>query len=212
VKFIFDRSLYLVTHRNNLTTENFLNIILKSIAGGVTIVQLREKEASFEMMCEIGRVLKPHLNQLNIPLIINDRIDVALEIGAEGVHLGQSDQNVGAARAILGNKALIGLSVETFEQFLEAQYLDIDYVAASPVFSTQTKSDCSPAWGLEGLKKICSISRHPVIAIGGIDETNVESVLDCGTKGVAIVSAIFNSPYPKKAAEIMTNKMRKYAN
>lgn len=212
MKFRFNRSLYLVTQREGFSMDDFINIIRQAIEGGVEIVQLREKKASFQEMCEVGSALQSLLIQRNIPLIINDRVDVALEIGAAGVHLGQSDFPVREARGILGKEALIGLSIETVDQLMEAQHFDIDYVAASPVFSTQTKNDCSPAWGLEGLKKICSLSRHPVIAIGGINEENIEEVIKCGAAGVALVSAIFNAPSPKKAAEILANKMRKYAN
>lgn len=212
MKLNFNRTLYLVTHRNDMSATDLLKITLEAIEGGVDIVQLREKNASFEEMCTLAMLLKSHLDPLNIPLIINDRVDVAHEIGAQGVHLGQTDLNVDEARMLLGDKAIIGLSIENLEQLRDAQELNIDYIAASPVFATQTKNDCSPAWGLDGLKKVCSYSRHPVIAIGGINESNTEAIMDCGAAGIAVISNIFNAPAPREAALTLKSRMRLYAN
>lgn len=193
-------SLYLVTNRGALPLEDFFKIIRASIDGGVRVVQLREKDTSAREMITIGKSLLSFLKPIGIPLIINDRVDVAHAINADGVHLGQSDLTVAEARAILGEKAIIGFSVESLEQAMVAEKEDVDYLAASPIFHTTTKSDCSKPWGLNGLKHLCSISRHPIIAIGAIDETNVKRVLECGAVGVAVVSAIFNAPCPKTAA------------
>ncbi|MFW9878534.1 MAG: thiamine phosphate synthase [Candidatus Thorarchaeota archaeon] len=143
-------------------------------------------------------------------IIINDRVDVAYAISADGVHLGQSDLKVSEAREILGPKAIIGLSVESVEQAIEANREDIDYIAASPVFSTKTKTNCSMPWGLNGLKQLCIVSKHPVIAIGGIDKNNAKQVIECGAKGVAVISAIFDAICPKTAAFQILNSM-KYA-
>ena len=206
-----DPFLYLVTNREALALEDFLNKIRASIEGGVRIIQLREKDASAREMIAIGKKLLSILKPLGIPLIINDRVDVAHAIGADGVHLGQSDLSVAEARAILGEKALIGLSVETLEQVLAVNEEDLDYLAASPLFHTNTKADCSQPWGLNGLKKLCTASNHPVIAIGGINETHVKQIMECGAKGVAVVSAIFHAECPKKAAFKMIKEMRKYA-
>ncbi len=139
------------------------------------------------MVSAYGSFLKP----LGIPLIINDRVDVAHAINADGVHLGQSDLKVSEARAILGQKVIIGLSVETIEEVMVAADEDVDYLAASPVFLTKTKSDYERPWGLHGLQHLCSISRHPIVAIGGIDETKVEKVLECGVEGVAVCFCYF---------------------
>lgn len=211
MKMPIDLSCYLVTDRGALNLEQFLKIIKKSILGGVTIVQLREKNLSAREMISIGQALCSLLRPLSIPLIINDRVDIAHLISADGVHLGQSDLKVREARAILGSQAIIGLSVATIEQVIEAQDEEVDYLAASPVFHTQTKADCSRPWGLEGLKQACSISRHPVIAIGGINETNVEKVMAHGAVGVAVVSAIFNAPCPQMAAMALKNRMKRDA-
>lgn len=212
MKLPIDFSLYLVTHRGSLALEDFLKIIRQSVSGGVNMVQLREKDMSSEAMIALGKNLLSFLRPLGIPLIINDRVDVAYEINADGVHLGQSDLHVDEARAVLGKQAIIGLSVETIDQAISAEAQDIDYLAASPVFSTKTKHDCTMPWGLAGLKSLCSISRHPIIAIGGINESNVEQVMECGAAGVAIVSAIFHALCPKTASQVISNKMKRYAN
>ena len=211
MKSPIDLSLYLVTNRGALALEDFFKIISLSIEGGVKIIQLREKETPAREMIAVGKRLRSLLKPLGIPLIINDRVDVAHAVNADGVHLGQSDLEVSEARAILGQRVIIGLSVETIEQAIAAADEDVDYLAASPVFHTKTKSDCDKPWGLHGLQYLCSISRHRIVAIGGIDETNVEKVLECGAEGVAVVSAIFNAQCPKAAAIKITNRMKKNA-
>lgn len=201
-------SLYLVTNRGTLPLDAFFRIIRASIDGGVRVIQLREKDTSAREMITIGKSLLSFLKPLGIPLIINDRVDIAHAINADGVHLGQSDLTVAEARAILGEKAIIGLSVESLEQAMAAEEEDVDYLAASPIFHTKTKSDCNEPWGLDGLKQLCSTSRHPIIAIGAIDETNVKRVLECGAVGVAVVSAIFNASCPKTAAFKILSRMK----
>lgn len=187
--------------------ESFFRTILAAVEGGVTIVQLREKEISARAYIDIGKKLLCLLKPLGIPLIINDRVDVAHAIKADGVHLGQSDLSVSEARAILGKQALIGLSVENLEQAKIAFREEVDYLAASPLFHTKTKTDCSSPWGLQGLKELCALSKYPVIAIGGINETNAKQIIDCGAKGVAVVSSIFNAPCPQTAARRIKNAL-----
>jgi thiamine-phosphate pyrophosphorylase len=208
IKQLIDLSLYLVTNRKALELEDFFNIIRAAINGGVRIVQLREKDSSAREIITLGKKLLSVLKPLGIPLIINDRVDVAHAIGADGVHLGQSDLKVAEARAILGEKAIIGLSVETLEQAMVAIEENVDYLAASPIFHTKTKADCGEPWGLEGLKQLCAVSKYPVIAIGGIDETNAKQIIECGAAGVAVVSAIFDASCPKNAAIKILDRMR----
>ena len=196
-----DLSLYLVTNRKKMPLDQFFELILDSIRGGVTVIQLREKNTPFEEFVEIACALKALLTPLQIPLIINDRIDVALASNADGVHLGQSDHQVKTAREILGKNAIIGLSIENLLQAEKALLQPIDYVAVSPVFPTLTKLDCAKHVGLEGLKSVCRISPLPVIAIGGVDASNAHLIFDAGAKGVAVVSAIFDAPSPKLAAQ-----------
>jgi thiamine-phosphate pyrophosphorylase len=203
----FDPSLYLVANRCKHDLEAFFNIVCEAVAGGVTMVQLREKEAAAREMCEIGKKLLSYLKPKGVPLIVNDRVDVAHAIGASGVHLGQSDLGVEEARAILGSRAIIGLSIETIAQALDAEKLAVDYLAASPVFESKTKADCSTPIGLDGLKELCGHSRHPIVGIGGINLSNIEHVFRCGAAGVAVVSAIFDAACPKTAAQEMAKRI-----
>lgn len=204
-----DLSVYLVTNRGTRTKEELCRIVSQAVEGGVTIVQLREKETTTEEMIEIGKELHTLLKPLDVPLIINDRVDVALAIQAEGVHLGQSDMSIAEARALLGKEAIIGLSVENLEQAHRSFQEEVDYIAASPVFpSKSTKLDHAPPWGLVGLKTLCALSPHPVVAIGGINDTNARQVMDCGAAGIAVVSFIMSAPNPKTAAEILAQTMK----
>lgn len=208
MKQSIDLSLCLVTHRGTLQLDEFFGIIRAAIDGGVTMVQLREKETSAREMISIGKKLLSFLKPMRIPLIINDRVDVAHAIAADGIHLGQSDLSVSEARAIIGENAMIGLSVESLEQANAASGEDVDYLSASPIFPTKSKVDCGEPWGLNGLKQLCAFSKHPVIAIGGIDASNAKDIVECGAAGIAVVSAIFSAPCPKTAASNIIKKMR----
>ncbi|MDR3623539.1 MAG: thiamine phosphate synthase [Chlamydiales bacterium] len=209
-RYPLDLSLYLVTNRVGLELEDFFRIIHKAIKGGVKIVQLREKGISAHEFVALAKKLQLILKPMSVPLIINDNVDVAHVVDADGVHLGQSDVKVSEARKILGKRAIIGLSVENITHVIEAQNEDVNYLAASPVFFTKTKSDCSTYWRLDDLRYACSISFHPMIAIGGINKTNVDEVLECGVAGVAVVSAIFDANCPVNAATMMGKKMEAY--
>jgi thiamine-phosphate pyrophosphorylase len=194
-----DLSLYLVTDRKlaaNLTIEE---LVQKAIEGGVTVVQLREKECSSQKFYELALRLKK-IMPAKIPLIINDRLDIALAVGASGLHLGQSDLPAEVARKHLGPEAIIGLSVENFDQLKEAASLSVDYLAISPVFATPTKTDTGPAWGLAGLKQARQLTDLPLVAIGGINESQALSVIKAGADGIAVVSAICAAPNPREAA------------
>ncbi|MES2121443.1 MAG: thiamine phosphate synthase [Chlamydiota bacterium] len=199
-KCAIDLSSYLVTHRGTRAMEEFYHIVRESAKGGVTVVQLRDDDPSTQKVIAMGKELHSFLRPMGIPLIINDRVDIAPAIGAEGVHLGQSDLSVSQARAILGWDAIIGLSVENMDQAFQAEEEPVNYIAASPVFPSTTKLDCAPPWGLAGLKRLCSFSRHPVVAIGGINNSNAKEIAECGAAGVALVSAIFNAACPRTAA------------
>ncbi|MEQ8181480.1 MAG: thiamine phosphate synthase [Smithellaceae bacterium] len=194
------RGLYLVTDRD-LCGEKYLeDVVLESVKGGVSCVQLREKDISTRLFVSEAQRIKKLLEPYQIPLIINDRIDVALACGAEGVHIGQEDMPYSIARQLMGRKAIIGLSVETWEDVEESQRLDVDYIGVSPVFATLTKTDTKGAWGLEGLAKIKKISRHPVVAIGGLNESNVRETVLAGADCIAVVSALCAASDPEAAA------------
>lgn len=207
-RYILSKSikLCLVTNYKNQGIEAYLQFIESSVKGGVSMVQLREKEASSEKLVHFAFKLKIILDQYKTPLIINDDPVLAAEIDAKGVHLGQNDMHPDEARKILGKDKIIGLSVETLEQLAEANKLkSVDYVAASAIFSSKTKVDCRTFWGVSGLRQFCNMSRHPVMAIGGINNLNVEHIVKAGAKGVAVVGAIHDSHYPEKAASELIN-------
>ena len=186
----FDLSLYLVTDRDLSQGRSLDEVVSEAVKGGVTIVQLREKDASTGEFIDLARRLMNHLKPLGIPLIINDRVDVALAVDADGVHIGQSDMAYEDARRLLGPDKIIGLSVECFEDIEKANLLDVDYIGISPVYGTPTKTDTAEPFGLEGLRKAVEMSAHPTVAIGGMNASTIGEVMSAGVDGVAVVSAI----------------------
>ena len=193
--------LYLVTDRGLAGERSIEDIVKEAVEGGVTMVQLREKDIATRDFIALALRLKDVLKPYGVPLIINDRVDVALASGAEGVHIGQSDMPYAIARKLLGPSKIIGLSVENFEQIEEANSLDVDYIGVSPVFATPTKTDTAEPFGLDGLRKAVRMSVHPTVAIGGMNERTAADVMACGTNGIAVVSAIVCAPDPKESSK-----------
>ncbi len=196
----FDLSLYLVTDRPLSGGRDMAWIVREAAAGGVTMVQLREKECSTAEFIQLARELKAALAPLGIPLIINDRVDVALAVDADGVHIGQSDMPYATARKLLGCDKIIGLSVETMDEVIAANALDVDYIGISPVYATPTKTDTLTPFGLDGVDEVMRCSRHRCVAIGGMNRDTVGEVIAHGVEGVAVVSAIVAAPSPREAA------------
>jgi len=196
-----DPGLYLVTDRALSGERSVEDVVRAAVRGGVSMVQLREKEIETRAFVALGRRLKEELAWQGVPLIIDDRLDVALACGADGVHLGQHDMLCGDARRIMGPEAIIGISVETAAQAAEAEAFDCDYLGVSPVFPTPTKTDVASSWGLEGLRRLRSQSRHRLVAIGGINQANAREVLGAGADGIAVVSAICAARDPQAAAQ-----------
>jgi len=194
------RGVYLVTDRGLCGGRPLEEIVIQALKGGISFVQLREKEISTRSFVEEAGRIKELLAPYKVPLIINDRVDVAVACGAEGVHIGQEDMPYEFVRKIMGKKAIIGLSVETWEDVVASQKLDVSYIGISPVFATPTKTDTKGAWGLEGLARIKAFSRHPLVAIGGINESNVREIVMAGAQCIAVVSAICASPDPEAVA------------
>ena len=192
--------LYLVTDRDLSLGRPLEEIVSEAVAGGVTMVQLREKDAATGEFVELGRRLMSLLKPLGVPLIINDRVDVALAVDADGVHIGQSDMSYADARRLLGPDKIIGLSVENFEDLESANKLDVDYIGISPVYGTPTKTDTAEPFGLEGLRKAVEMSVHPTVAIGGMNAATIGDVIDAGADGVAVVSAICSAKSPRNVA------------
>lgn len=191
--------LHLVTDRNLSLGRDLLDIVKAAVQGGVSVVQLREKECATREFVDLGRAVSSLLRQSSVPLLINDRVDVALAVGADGVHIGQSDMSYSDARRLLGPGAIIGLSVESEAHALEADVLDVDYLGLSPVFTTPTKNELTNQLGLEGVANIRRVSRHRLVAIGGIHRENVSTILKSGADGIAVVSAICSAPDPLQA-------------
>ena len=191
--------LYLVTDRELSLGRSLEEVVSEAVKGGVTVVQLREKDASTGEFIELARRLMKLLKPLRIPLIINDRVDVALAVDADGVHIGQSDMSYEDARRLLGPDKIIGLSVESFEDIEAANALDVDYIGISPVYGTPTKTDTAEPFGLEGLRKAVQMSAHPTVAIGGMNASTIAEVMAAGTDGVAVVSAICSAENIRKA-------------
>jgi thiamine-phosphate pyrophosphorylase len=195
------KGLYFVTDRGLCGEKPLVEVVLQAIRGGASCVQLREKDVTTRFFVEEALRVKAILAPFHIPLIINDRLDVALAIGAAGVHVGQEDMPYQTARRLMGPKAIIGLSVETWEDVERAESLDCDYLGVSPVFATPTKTDTKGPWGLDGLARIRAFSRHPLVAIGGLHAGNAEAAVMAGANGIAVVSAICASPDPLQASE-----------
>lgn len=182
--------LYAVTDRSWLGGTTLAEQVEEALKGGVTCVQLREKELDTDRFLEQAREILALCRRYKVPLLINDRVDIAKEIGADGVHVGQSDMEVSRAREILGDKAIIGVSARTVEQALEAERNGADYLGVGAVFGTNTKQDARPI-PHETLREICRAVSIPVVAIGGITRDNLPGLRGCGLDGVALVSAIF---------------------
>lgn len=204
---VVDWSLYLVTDRLLALGRPIEEIVLEAVEGGVTAVQLREKDCPTREFVSLARNLKQLLAPRGVPLLINDRVDVALAAGADGVHIGQSDMDYRDARRLLGAGALIGLSVETPAQAADAQSFDCDYLGVGPIFPTATKSDAAPAWGLDRLAELRRTTRHRLVAIGGIGLSNADLVVRAGADGIAVVSAICSAPDPRAAAASLRGVM-----
>jgi len=195
-----DLGLYLVTDRDLCLGRPVERIVEAALRGGVSCVQLREKCLPTRAFIETARSIKTILAPRGVPLIINDRVDVALAAGADGVHLGPGDMSYTDARRILGRGVIIGLSVESMDQALDAEVRDADYLGVSPIFATPTKPDIRTAWGLDGLGRLRTATSHILIAIGGINPANAAQVLEAGADGLAVVSAICSAPDPEAAS------------
>lgn len=200
--------LHLVTDSALCGPRGVLAVVEAAVRGGVRVVQLREKTLATRAFVERARALKALLAPRGVHLIVNDRLDVALASGADGVHLGQDDLSPEDVRRWLPH-ALVGLSIERAEQLAEAERLPVDYYGASPVFATTTKTDTAAALGLEGLRALRARCTRPLVAIGGIDAHNAAAVMAAGADGLAVVSALCAAPDPGAAARRLCAAMEK---
>jgi len=199
-----DYSLMYVSDDRITDDSIFFNILENSLKSGVSIVQLREKQLDTKPFYARAKRAKSLCEQYGVPLIINDRIDIALAINADGVHLGQKDMPVSVARELIGKEKIIGLSVSNNQQAIEAKSLEIDYIGISPIFSTNTKTkDLDKPLGIDGLREIKQIWAKPIVCIGGVNKENTAEIIENGADGIAVISAISKAKDPEKESKAL---------
>ena len=193
--------LCLVTDRDLSAGRSLLEVVGAAVQGGATMVQLREKTAPTRAFLEEARALKALLAPLRVPLIINDRVDIALAVEADGVHVGQTDMPVEMVRALLGPTAIIGLSITNHQQINSPDAALPDYLGLGPLYLQQTKPNAATPLGVEGFRALRAATTKPVVAIGGLKADNSAPVLAAGADGLAVVSAIVGAPDVRAATE-----------
>ncbi len=191
---------YAVTDRAWLNGKALEEAVEKAIQGGATFIQLREKQLSYEAFLDQAWKIKKVTEQYHVPFVINDNVEIALAVDADGVHVGQKDMQAGMVRQKLGENKIIGVSVQTVEQALSAEKNGADYLGVGAVFSTSTKLDASEV-SFETLQNICRAVSIPVVAIGGIGTSNIAKLKNSGIDGVAVISAIFAQKDIQKATQ-----------
>ncbi|WP_105901500.1 thiamine phosphate synthase [Vibrio gangliei] len=211
----FNYPLYLVSDEHTCGDE--LKVLIEqALLGGVSIIQIRHKNHDVREFIERAQTAKQVIDRFNaehyqdksfVPLIINDRVDVALAVNADGVHLGQSDMPVDIARRLIGKDKILGLTVESPEQLNNAQHFEVDYLGISTIFNTATKTNTKYEWKIEGLMKAVQQSEKPLVAIGGITVNNIEKIAKTGVDSMALVSAICANPDPQAAAKHLRELM-----
>ncbi len=199
----FDPTLYLVTDPELARGRPLVEVVAAAVQGGVTLVQLRDQSAGGRALLEEARALKALLEPLGVPLIVNDRVDVAVAAGAAGCHVGQSDLPAGAARALLGRDAILGVSLDAVDQIGAVEPEIVDYVAHGPFAATATKPDAGGPVGAAGLAAVRARTELPLVAIGGIDADNAGEAVRAGAHGIAVVSAIVAAADPKRASRAL---------
>ena len=197
--------LYAITDSHWLNGRTLYSVVKESLEGGVTFLQLREKELDEEHFLEEARELQKLCREYQVPFVINDNVDIAAAINADGVHVGQSDMEAGDVRAKLGPDKIIGVTAKTVEQAVLAQERGADYLGVGAVFHTDSKADAKEI-SFDTLKDICKAVSIPVVAIGGITEENVRELAGSGICGIAVISAIYAQGDIKKAAENLKNE------
>ncbi|PZR29008.1 MAG: thiamine phosphate synthase [Citrobacter freundii] len=196
----FPYHLYLVIGEATCNGKDFLEVADQAIQGGVDLMQLREKELSYPEFVYRAKLLKSITDKYNVPLIINDNADVMSEVHAAGIHVGNSDASPADIRKKYGDGLIVGYSVEQIAQVTNERARQSDYIAASPVFSTLTKTDTIIEWGLAGLNNIRKLTSKPLVAIGNMNLYNAATVIRAGADCIAVVSAICSAVDPRKAA------------
>ena len=204
-----DYSVYLVTDRGLARGRTTYEIVRAAVKGGVSCVQMREKLCSTREFIDEALTIRSFLADHGVPLIINDRVDVALAVGADGVHLGQSDMALQTARQLVPQGMIVGISAESVSDAVAAQKGGADYLGISPIYATPTKTDTAEPLGLEGLKAIRSTVDLPLVGIGGLNANNADAVIKNGADGVAVVSAIVGADDPEAATRDLVNIVKR---
>ncbi|WP_417886871.1 thiamine phosphate synthase [Zunongwangia sp.] len=205
----FPFSLYLVISESNCIHHSLVQVAEQAIKGGVDIIQLREKELSNSQFIEKALALKNITEKYNIPLIINDNVEVAKTVNAYGIHVGNSDMPPVKIKEVWPEASCIGYSIEYLNQLQNENTAIADYLAVSPVYSTATKIDTITEWGIEGIESIRSKTKKPLVAIGNMNADNCKSVINAGSDCIAVVSAICSAKNPEKEAAILKNNILK---
>ena len=195
----FDSSMYFITDSTNYSEEEFLYRVEQALMGGITLLQLREKDKSTREYMDLAEKVHTLTKKYNVPLIIDDRVDVALAIDAEGVHVGQSDMPVSVARKLMGDDKIVGATTKTVEQAVEAYAQGADYLGVGAIYPTTTKVK-TVLTSTETLGNICSAVPIPVNAIGGLNKDNIDVLKGIPIAGICVVSAIMKADDPKQAA------------
>lgn len=193
--------LILVTQKEDRSLSDYIQFVKVCAEGGITALQLREKKLKKNQLISLYYALENLLKPFKIPIFINDHIELALELGAQGLHLGQTDGDVLEARKRLGPHKVIGLTVNSHKELLEANALPLNYIGVGAIFPTQNKPDVQTLWGYEGLSRGSSLSQHKVVAIGGINESNAKKVMKAGAHGIAAIGAFHNVKKPLQVAK-----------
>lgn len=204
----FDSTLYFITDSTIFSEEEFLFRIEEALKGGATLLQLREKDKTTREYIALAQKVHTLTQKYNVPLIIDDRIDVAMAIGAEGVHLGQSDMPINIARKILGSDVIIGATAKTVPQALEAYEQGADYLGVGAIYPTTTKVK-TVLTSVDTLRDICKAVPIPVNAIGGLNKTNTDILKGVDIAGFCVVSAIMKADNPKSETEILLDIAKK---
>lgn len=203
-----DLLLYAVTDRSWLKGQTLYEQVEEALKGGATFIQLREKNLDYEDFLKEAKEVKKLCNKYKVPFVINDNVEIAKEIGADGVHVGQDDMESGKVREILGQDKIIGVSAHNVKEALLAQKNGANYLGVGAVFNTTSKNDVTTL-SYEVLKEICNAVSIPVIAIGGINEENVGKLAGSGICGVAVISAIFAKEHIKESTKILKQKVQR---
>lgn len=203
-----DLSVYLISDRALSGARGLVETIEAAITGGATVIQLRDPHAKTRMLVEEARAIQALTRRAGIPFLVNDRVDIALASGADGVHLGQSDMSVADARKLIGPGPIVGLSITSETDLDISDLRGVDYLGVGPVFATDTKRDAAPPISVGGLEAIAARTEIPIVAIGGLHAGNAADAIVAGAAGIAVVSAICAAPDPEQATRELVEIVR----